>query len=212
VFARLGREVAPKWGNGRLSRNFSAKCQVRGWESTNNPDHRETLVRTLILVATLFCCVCVLAEDKKPAPALTDVTDWIGTEPIKLSDWKGDVVIVHFWTHGCFNCVNNYPHYRAWTTDFKNKDVKMLGIHTPEFDTEKKKDAIEAAMKKNKLTFPVAVDNKSANWKAWGNRYWPCVYLIDRAGQVRHRWEGELGKDGEAKIRKAIEELLAEKK
>jgi peroxiredoxin len=166
-----------------------------------------------ILMLMLFAPAAI-ADNKKPIPApeLVDVTDWIGTKPVKLADWKGKVVIVHFWTHGCINCINNYPHYRAWTTDFQNKDVQILGIHTPEFDREKKKDAIEAAMKTNKLTFPVAIDNTSSNWNAWGNRYWPCVYLVDKAGIVRQRWDGELGKDGEAKMRKIIEQLLAESK
>ena len=42
-------------------------------------------------------------------------------------------------------------------------------------------------MKENKLTFPVAVDNDGKTWKAWGNKYWPSVYLIDKKGDVRYR-------------------------
>ena len=124
---------------------------------------------------------------------------------------KGKVVVVHFWTHSCINCINNYPHMRAWTEAYKEKDVFILGIHTPEFDVEKKVAKIQAKVKENKLTFPIAVDNEGANWKAWSNRYWPCVYLVDKKGNVRYRWEGELGKDGESRMRKAIDELLAEK-
>jgi hypothetical protein len=63
------------------------------------------------------------------------------------------------------------------------------------------------------MTYPIAVDPDAKTWKAWGNQYWPSVYLIDKKGNVRYRWDGELNwKDtrGEQIIRKKIEELLAE--
>lgn len=69
-------------------------------------------------------------------------------------------------------------------------------------------------MEDNKIAYPVAVDTKGKTWQAWGNRYWPSVYLIDKRGVVRYRWDGELnfGKTkGEELMRTKIEELLAEK-
>lgn len=66
----------------------------------------------------------------------------------------------------------------------------------------------------NKMTYPIAVDNANKNWRAWENRYWPAVYLIDKKGIVRYRWEGELNWNntkGEEIMRQKIEALLAEK-
>ena len=60
----------------------------------------------------------------------------------------------------------------------------------------------------------VAVDNDGKTWKAWGNTYWPSVYLIDKKGDVRYRWDGELdwkGAKGQEKMQKKIEEVLGEK-
>ncbi len=146
-----------------------------------------------------------------PAPEFAGVTDWVNTKPLKMADQKGKVVVVHFWTNGCVNCVHNYPHYRAWQDKYKgNKNLVLVGVHTPEFDAEKDIDRIKERMAKNKLTFAVAVDNDMATWKAWENRYWPCVYLVDKAGNVRHRFEGELGDDGVKKATKLIDGLLAE--
>jgi hypothetical protein len=68
-------------------------------------------------------------------------------------------------------------------------------------------------VKENGMTYPIAVDSEKKTWQAWKNRYWPAVYLIDKKGFVRYRWEGELnyqGAKGEAVMRKKIEELLAE--
>lgn len=146
-----------------------------------------------------------------PAPEFTGVTDWINTKGLKLADQKGKVVVVHFWTHGCINCVNNYPHYRAWQEKYKNNtDLLIVGVHTPEFKAETDVDKIKTQMAKNKLSFAVAVDNDGANWKAWGNQYWPCAYLVDKSGNVRHRWDGEFGADGYKKLTSMLDALLVE--
>jgi peroxiredoxin len=147
-----------------------------------------------------------------PAPEFTGVTDWINSKPLKLADQKGKVAVVHFWTNGCINCIHNYKYYRAWQDTYKDdKNFLIIGVHTPEFQAEKDVDQIKDRMAKNKLTFPVAVDNESATWKAWGNQFWPCIYLVDKNGAIRHRWEGELGDDGYKKVSGLIKELLAER-
>jgi peroxiredoxin len=147
-----------------------------------------------------------------PAPEFTKVTEWLNSKPLKLAEQEGKVVVVHFWTNGCINCIHNYPHYRAWQEKYKDdKNYLMVGIHTPEFDGEKDIERIKERAAKNKLTFAIAVDNEQANWSAWGNRYWPCVYLVDKQGRVRERWEGELGDEGYKKMTAKIDALLAEK-
>jgi peroxiredoxin len=175
-----------------------------------------TLLLLPLTILLAAACAPTRADDPKakptPSPELTGVTEWVNSKPLTLADQKGKVVVLHFWTHGCVNCVNNYPHYKAWGRQYKDKDVTAIGVHTPEFGGEKKVEAVKAAVKKHDLPFAVAMDNDMKNWKAWNNRYWPCVYLIDKAGNVRYHWEGELGKDGEATMRKRIDELLAEGK
>ena len=154
----------------------------------------------------------VLAAETSPAaPEFTGVTEWVNTKPIKLADQTGKVVVVHFWTNGCINCIHNYPHYQAWQEKYKDeKNYLMVGVHTPEFDAEKKVDRIKDRMDKNKLTFAVAVDNDQKNWTAWGNHYWPAVYLVDKSGRIREKWEGELGEKGYKQLTKRIDELLSE--
>lgn len=90
----------------------------------------------------------------------------------------------------------------------------MLGIHTPETPGEKNIDKIRQKAKENSLTFPIAVDNNGKNWAAWTNRFWPSTYLIDKQGNVRYWWYGELnwqGAEGEKMLRGRIEQLLNEK-
>jgi hypothetical protein len=73
---------------------------------------------------------------------------------------------------------------------------------------------VRQKVKDHEIKYAVAVDGEGKTWQAWGNRYWPSVYLIDKEGFVRYRWDGELnGKAlrGEKLMRERIEKLLAEK-
>jgi peroxiredoxin len=149
-----------------------------------------------------------------PAPEFRDVTRWINSEPLTMAKLRGKVVLVHFWTHGCSNCVNNYPHYRAWRERYAGKDVVIVGVHTPETPGEREVERVKAQAAKHGLKFPIAVDNDASNWSAWNNRYWPTVYVVDRRGIVRYGWEGELnyrGETGEETVRKLVDALLLER-
>jgi hypothetical protein len=92
--------------------------------------------------------------------------------------------------------------------------VVIVGIHTPETPGERDVARIKAQAAKHGLKFPIAVDNDGSNWRAWKNRYWPTVYVVDRRGRVRYGWEGELnyqGADGEETVRKLVDKLLLER-
>jgi len=153
------------------------------------------------------------AELLGTAPELAPSTQWLQSKPLTLAALRGQVVVVHFWTFGCINCIHNYPAYKAWQEQYGGKGVTIIGIHTPEFENEADLTRIRTRAEQNGLKFPIAVDNNQANWKNWNNRYWPSIYLIDKKGQVRYRWEGELnsgGRNGEQLMRQRIDELLAE--
>lgn len=92
--------------------------------------------------------------------------------------------------------------------------MTVIGIHTPETAGEHKVESVRQKVKDNHMEYPVLVDNDHKNWDAWGNRYWPSTYIIDKKGTVRYRWDGELNwkeVKGEAIMRKKIEGFLAEK-
>jgi len=147
------------------------------------------------------------------APEIVDTNVWVNSQPLSLSQQKGKVVALHFYTHGCINCIHNYPWLRAWHDELTPKGLVMIGIHTPEVEGEKVIESIKKKAKEDKLLFPIVVDNEKQNWNAWGNSMWPTVYLIDKQGYMRAYWMGELkwqGTDGEKIIREQIEKLLSE--
>jgi peroxiredoxin len=153
-----------------------------------------------------------LASMKVSAPDFQGI-EWINGKPVAMKDLKGKVVVVHFWAFGCINCTHNLPHYAAWHKDFSKKGLSVIGVHTPETAAEKVIESVRRKVQANGMKYPVAVDGSSKTWRAWGNRYWPSVYLIDKKGKVRYRWEGELNwRDvkGEKLMRQRIKELLDE--
>jgi thiol-disulfide isomerase/thioredoxin len=180
---------------------------------------------TVILIALITSGVVLLrhlaapaeaggpAKLSKAAPEFPRNTEWLQSEPLTLASLRGQVVVVHFWTNGCINCIHNYPVYRAWQEKYAGQAVKILGVHTPEFASEADVVRIRSKARENALKFPIAVDNDSRIWKSWDNHYWPSIYLVDKKGRVRYRWEGELHlreADGQG-FASHIDELLAEK-
>jgi thiol-disulfide isomerase/thioredoxin len=140
-----------------------------------------------------------------PAPELTGITDWINSPPLTLSGLRGKVVLIDFWTYSCINCIRTLPYIKNWYRDYKDYGFVIIGVHTPEFEFEKNYDNVKKATVQFGITYPVAMDNHYATWKAYENSYWPAHYLIDRAGNIRmvHFGEGAY-----AETEKAIRELL----
>jgi thiol-disulfide isomerase/thioredoxin len=147
------------------------------------------------------------------APELVDAGAWLNSEPLTLEALAGKVVVVHFYAFSCSNCIRNYPTYVVWQERFRDQDVVILAIHTPETPAEEDVECVRQKAEEAGFRFPVLVDLTKGTWDAWGNSMWPSVYLIDKRGSLRHFWPGELtwqGATGDAWMQDRIEELLAE--
>ena len=112
------------------------------------------------------------------------------------------------------NCQRNLPSYGRWQKRFANRDLLIVGIHTPETASEKISANVERKVKELGITYPVLLDQQGENWKRWEQQFWPAVYLIDKRGRVRYAWVGELDWNragGESKMARRIEDLLNER-
>ena len=83
----------------------------------------------------------------------------------------------------------------------------MIGVHAPEFAFEKDPNNVMAAVRNLGITYPVALDNNHAIWRAFANQYWPAHYFIDGEGRIRYHHFGE---GGYTESEKVIQRLLAE--
>jgi len=130
----------------------------------------------------------------KRAPEFTATTGYINTpSPVKLADLKGKIVLVHFWTYTCSNCIHTIPYLNNWYQKYSNKGLVIVGVQTPEFDFEKNIGDVKKAVQDFKIKYPVILDNDYVNWNAYGNNYWPRDYLVDNQGLIRYNHIGEGG-------------------
>jgi thiol-disulfide isomerase/thioredoxin len=155
-----------------------------------------------LLAALGACSSPAMSADQRPvlinalptpynAPDFKDIETWINSPPLTIKALKGKVVLVDFWTYSCVNCLRTLPYLNEWDRKYRSKGLVIVGVHSPEFDFEKDPDNVKAAVIKNGIHYPVAMDNSLATWINYANHYWPAHYLIDRSGKVVYTHFGE---------------------
>ena len=142
------------------------------------------------------------------APEFKGITSYINTNGTKLSDLKGKVVLVDFWTYSCINCIRTLPYLVDWNQKYSDKGLVIVGIHSPEFEFEKNIDNVKQAVARFGIKYPVLLDNDHGTWNAYQNNYWPRKYLVDSEGYIRY---DHIGEGGYAETENAIRNLLAER-
>jgi thiol-disulfide isomerase/thioredoxin len=144
------------------------------------------------------------------APEFVGLENWLNSKgkPVSMAELKGKVVIVDFWTFGCINCQRTLPHVNDLYTKYHDQGLEVIGVHTPEFDSERTTANVKKAIKRESIKFVVAQDNQNKTWNAYRNRFWPQFYFIDRKGIVRHIHIGEGGYENNDLV---VAKLLAEK-
>ncbi len=135
-------------------------------------------------------------------------TGFINTEGVSIGENLGEkVVLLEFWTYSCFNCQNVQPYLNEWHEEYEDDGLLIIGVHRPEFEFEKDPASVERAVKEASIRYPVVLDNDSATWDAYDNRYWPARYLIDADGFIRYQHFGEGAyEENEAEIQELLEE------
>jgi len=130
------------------------------------------------------------------APNFAGITAWFntpGNKPLTLSQLRGKVVLIDFWTYSCINCQRALPHVEGWYNDYKKDGLVVVGVSAPEFAFEHVVSNVVNAAGSLGIDYPVAVDDNLATWDAYNNEYWPAEYLIDPTGIVRAYDFGEGG-------------------
>jgi len=132
---------------------------------------------------------------------------WINSEPLTLKGLRGRVVLVEFWTFGCYNCRNTLPAVKKWDAQYRDQGLTIVGVHSPEFDNEKKIENVRREVASLGIRFPVVTDNEFETWHAYKVDAWPTIFVLDKSGHVRGKHVGE---GGYAQTEQLIQKLLAE--
>jgi thiol-disulfide isomerase/thioredoxin len=139
--------------------------------------------------------------------ALAGATGWLNSPPLTAAGLRGGVVLVQFWTFTCINWLRTLPYVRAWAHRYGRSGLAVIGVHTPEFDVERDVENVRRAAAHLRVDYPIALDPDHTVWEAFGNRFWPELYLIDQEGAVRHH---RFGEGDEERIEGVLRQLLTE--
>lgn len=142
------------------------------------------------------------------APELTGKGGWLntGNKDLTLSDLRGRIVVLDFWTFCCVNCLHVLDELRE--LEERHRDtVVIIGVHSPKFVHEAEHQAVVDAVERYGVEHPVLDDPELTTWKQYAVRAWPTLVVIDPEGYVVAQHAGE----GHAHaIENLVEELEAE--
>ncbi len=126
-----------------------------------------------------------------PAPDFPPGLDWLNVErPLSLSELRGKIVLLDFWTYGCINCIHVIPDLQRLEEKFADELV-VIGVHSAKFANEGETDNIRQIILRYELAHPVINDNNFAVWQTYGANAWPTFVLIDPEGNVLGFHSGE---------------------
>jgi len=96
---------------------------------------------------------------------------------------------------------NTLPEMKKLHAKYGREGLVVIGVRTPEFLYERKRENVERAVASTGLTYPIAPDSNNTTWKLYGSHYWPRQTIIDRKGEVAYEHVGEGGyREIEAKV------------
>jgi peroxiredoxin len=135
----------------------------------------------------------------KPAPEIEGVD--VDGKPLRLSDYRGKIVMLVFWGSWCSPCMAQVPHERDLVERLKGQPFALLGV-----DCEENKDTARGVMARERMTWPNWFDCAVGTGpiaKRYHIRSYPSVFVLDARGVIRIRSISGVGLDD------AVDKLLA---
>jgi hypothetical protein len=143
--------------------------------------------------------------DTIPAPPFLAHLRWVNSKPLHIGRLRGRPLLVEFWDFCRHNSLRTLPYMKAWHERYHADGLQVVGIHAPGFARSREPGAVEAAVARLGIDYPVLLDPDLEMWREYENRGWPARYLFDGRGMLFHYHYGE-GAYAETEL--AIQELL----
>jgi peroxiredoxin len=153
----------------------------------------------LVLMAVLFLLTGVTSGLAASAPNfnLKAVQDGTG---YSLSQFKGKVVLVNFFTFFCGPCREEMPHLSQIHQELKGQGFQVLGI-----GLSSTTDQLKQIVTQLNLAYPVLEGNDAVSKDYGGVELVPLTFIIDKQGNIAHK---VLGARSKADFEKMIKPLL----
>lgn len=114
------------------------------------------------------------------------LNDYSGKQ-IKLSDYRGQLLLANFWATWCLPCRAEMPDLIAFHAQHESEGLQLLAVNTQDEPAQ-----AQAFVRANNMNFPVPVDPQGTVLRALGNGGLPSTFLFDRNGQLVFQWTGQI--------------------
>ncbi len=142
----------------------------------------------VLALAVVFAALCatVSAQSLQKPPNL--ILKDIRGRRIRLTDYKGKVVLVNFWATWCPPCRTEVPELVKWQREYRSRGLQVVGITYP----PEKFSEVRRFVRKIRVNYPVALGSKATKLLFDPGETLPITIVIDRDGNVREVIEGIL--------------------
>jgi thiol-disulfide isomerase/thioredoxin len=143
--------------------------------------------------------------DHIAAPAFPPRLPWINAATLRMDQQIGRPVLVEFWDFCRPNSIRTLPYVKAWHERYVEQGLRVIGVHASGFPPSQDPAAVESAVKRLEIAYPVVVDVELEIWELYGNLGWPARYLFNQESRL---FEYHYGEGAYAETEEAIQELL----
>ena len=152
------------------------------------------------------------ADPPIPAPEMPPGVAWLNAPFVRVDTLLGrHALLIEFWDFARINSLRTLPYVKAWHERYAEAGLAVIGVHTPGYGFGRERAAVERAVERLGITYPVALDPDYKVWRAYGVPGWPARYLFDRRGLMRwfHFGEGDY-RGTELAIQETLQEIDAD--
>ncbi len=129
--------------------------------------------------------------DTIAAPLFPRGLRWINVAPLRMEQQVGRPVLIEFWDFCRPNSIRTLPYVKAWHERYEPMGLRVIGVHASGFPPSGDPDAVEAAVGRLQIPYPVVVDAEYAIWREYGTLGWPARYLFNQQGRLFDYHYGE---------------------
>jgi len=132
---------------------------------------------------------------------------WLNVNrPLTLSELRGRLVILDFWTYSSVSCLQSLEALRRLEDAFP-RELVIIGVHSPKFTAERSLESLRQAVLRHRITHPIAHDPERHLWVGYAVGAWPTLVVISPEGEVVTETRGEPDPE---KLQNMIAQLLDE--
>ena len=155
------------------------------------------------ILLTLLITLLAAPLHAQPQPAPDFALKSVGGENLRLSEFRGDVVVIAFWASWCSECRELLEILERLGVNLAGTDARIIGISVDHSDKRAERAATGVV-----TSYPILLDVKQDVVKRFEIEKIPAVVIVDRGGAIAATFKGSavVGTDYDAAVRAILEE------